>query len=279
MNDTAFPFVPLPAGRRASKPRAKGLTMVMDWGMPLAAQEDWLGLNAPFVDLAKLVVGTARLYGESYLRKKLELYRRHEVTPFLGGQFLENLIHEQGLAAIGPYCEEALRLGIAAIEVSDNVVTLTREERTTLIRAAVDRGLVVHGEVGSKYAASDAATLISQARDCFEAGADIVLVEAAELVRDDKPDTGLCDQLRAALDIDKLMFELGGPWIPETPQWSVFALRLMLVRTFGADVNLANVMPEQVLDTEALRCGLSDPLRTPEELEAGSALRSRDGSC
>ena len=59
-----FTSVPLPAGRSTTKPRRKGLTMMMDWGLPLGQQEDWLGLLAPVVDLAKLVVGTARLYEE-----------------------------------------------------------------------------------------------------------------------------------------------------------------------------------------------------------------------
>ena len=71
-----FASVPLPAGRSTAKPRRRGLTMMMDWGLPLGQQEDWLGLLAPAVDLAKLVVGTARLYEEDYLRRKLDLYVR-----------------------------------------------------------------------------------------------------------------------------------------------------------------------------------------------------------
>ena len=33
--------------------------MMMDWGMPLREQEDLLSLIAPYVDIAKFVVGTA----------------------------------------------------------------------------------------------------------------------------------------------------------------------------------------------------------------------------
>jgi phosphosulfolactate synthase len=254
-----FAMIPLPRGRSSQKPRRRGLTMMMDWGLPLGAQEDWLRLLAPYVDLAKLVVGTARLYEEAYLQRKLELYRTYEVAPFLGGQFLEYVFKTQGMAGVRPFCQEARRLGIAAIEVSDNVVTLTDEERRTLIRTAVDCGLEVHGEVGSKSEDSGAQTLIAQAKTCFDAGADVVLVEGAELLRGGAPNARLIDGLRAGLEVERVIFELSGPWIAGTTLSDVYQLKVFLVNTFGPDVNLANVMPEAVWETEALRVGLSVP--------------------
>ena len=65
-----FSMVPLPA-ERSQKPRTTGLTMMMDWGLPLNMAADYMGLLAPYVDLVKIVVGTARLYPEDYLVKKL----------------------------------------------------------------------------------------------------------------------------------------------------------------------------------------------------------------
>lgn len=254
-----FSMIPLPAERSRTKPRERGLTMMMDWGIPLGAQADLLGLVAPFVDLAKLVVGTARLYEEEYLRRKLALYAEHGVAPFLGGQFMEYVFETQGMAGVAPFCEEARRLGIAALEVSDNVVTLTDDERRAIIGAAVDCGLEVHGEVGSKSEDSTPETLVAQAEVCFEAGADVVLVEAAELVRDGRPDETLIEGLRKGLDVERVIFELSGPWLPGTTLTEVYELKTFLVRTFGPDVNLANVMPDAVWETEALRVGLSVP--------------------
>ena len=54
-----------------------------------------------------------------------------------------------------------------AIEVSDNVVSFTDDERSAIIATAVDCGLEVHGEVGSKSEESSAAELIAQANGCF----------------------------------------------------------------------------------------------------------------
>ena len=260
-----FASIPLPAERSTTKPRRKGLTMMMDWGLPLGQQEDWLGLLAPVVDLAKLVVGTARLYEEDYLRRKLDLYASHDVRPFLGGQFMEYVYATQGMDGVKPFCDEAVRLGIHAVEVSDNVVPLDDGERRAIIGTAVECGLEVHGEVGSKSEDSGAGALVAQARVCFDAGADVVLVEGAELLRDGAPNRALVDGLRAGLDTDRVIFELSGHWVPGTHHTDNYQLKVFLVRTFGPDVNLANVMPADVWETEALRCGLSIPGPMPTE--------------
>lgn len=257
-------MIPLPAERSTEKPRRTGLTMMMDWGLPLGIQRDWMELSARYVDLAKIVVGTARLYEQAYLKEKLALYNQYEVMPFLGGQFMEYVFQTQGMSGVRDYCDEAKRLGIGAIEVSDNVVTLTDQERFDIIRTAVEYGLEVHGEVGSKSEQSSAEQLIAQANSCFNAGADVVLVEGAELLRDGIPDVALIEGLRGGLDTSRVIFELSGSWVAGTYNTDVYRLKCFLVSTFGADVNLANVMPDAVWETEALRCGLSVPGPPPE---------------
>ena len=257
MGGTPVAMVPLPSERSMEKPRRKGLTMMMDWGLPVNQQRDWLGLVAPYVDLAKFVVGTARMYDEETLLEKIALYKAHHVHPFIGGQFLEYVYATQGLQGARPYFQEAKRLGFDAIEVSDNVVPLDSATRHTLICTAVDCGLEVHGEVGSKSEDTGASTLIAQANECFEAGADVVLVEGAELLSDGAPNQPVLAALRDGLNIDKVIFELIGPWIPGTHHCDVYALKKFYIDEFGPDVNIANVMPDQVWETETLRAGLS----------------------
>ncbi len=255
-----FQQIPLPSGRSTAKPRRQGLTMMMDWGLPLGQQRDWLELQARYVDLAKFVVGTARLYEERYLRDKLATYREHQVAPLLGGQFMEYVFATQGMSGVRPFCQEARRLGFEALEVSDNVVTLDSAQRRDIIATAVDCGLHVHGEVGSKSVGSGAAALVEQANECFEAGADVVLVEGAELLRaDGTSDAPLLEALGRDLDTRRVIFELSGTWVAGTHPCDVYALKVFLVHTFGPDVNLANILPEQIWETEALRAGLSVP--------------------
>ena len=251
-----FAMVPLPAARSERKPRRTGLTMIVDAGLPLGQQADLMALAADYVDLAKIKTGSARLYPEKLLRQKLRAYRIHAVQPFLGGQFHEYVFATQGAGALARFYEEALRLGFAAIEISDNVVPLTSAERKKQIRAARAAGLTVYGEVGSKETASDPSVLVSQAEECFAAGAALVLVEAAELVSKGRPKRKRIRMLAENLDLRRVMIELPGPWIPEVRHCDVEALKKLLVEELGPDVNLANVSPADLIDLETTRVGL-----------------------
>jgi len=251
-----FAMVPLPAGRSA-KPRKTGLTMMMDWGLPLGRAEDYMGLLAPYVDLVKIVVGTARLYPEDYLVKKLAMYKSHDVTPFLGGQFSEYVFATQGWKAMPGFFAEAKRLGFDALEVSDNCVPLNDDERAKMIRMAIAEGLEVHGEVGSKVVNQTPQDLIDQTEVCFDAGCHIVLVEGAELVTNGKVNEAMMAALKGGLDLEHTLLELTGPWIKGVTLNDVFELKKFLLTEFGPDVNLANVQPDDVMETEAQRCGLS----------------------
>lgn len=265
-----FLSVPLPSEREV-KPRKTGLTMMMDWGWGHQRMADHLDLVAPYVDLVKIVVGTARLYSRPYLVEKLALYSHHKVAPFLGGQFTEYVYATQGMQAIKPFFQEAKELGFEAIEISDNCVPLSDEERRRLIMLGIECGLEVHGEVGSKVVHQTAEDLIAQAAVCFDAGCEVVLVEGAELVdADGAPIKELIDTLRGELDLAKVFFELTGPWIKGTALCDVYLLKKLLIELFGPSINLANVMPDDVLETEALRVGLSVVGPDLSEREAAS---------
>jgi phosphosulfolactate synthase (CoM biosynthesis protein A) len=95
---------------------------------------------------------------------------------------------------------------------------------------------------------------VSQAEDCFAAGAALVLVEAAELVIKGKPNRKTIHLLIRNLDLKRVMIELPGPWIPEA--CDVELLKKLLIEELGPDVNLANVSPEDLIDLETTRVGL-----------------------
>jgi phosphosulfolactate synthase len=256
MRSPPFKFVPLPKARSTRKPRANGRTMIVDDGLPLGATRDLLALGGDYIDLAKIKTGTARLYPRKQLVKKLKLYRKNAIQPFLGGQFHEYVFATQGARALPKYYAESLALGFEAIEISDNVVPLTDAQRRRQIRNAVAAGLIVYGEVGSKETLSNPALLIGQAQTCFEAGAALVLVEAAELVRKGKLIQKTIDLLTRSLDMSRVMIELPGPWISDVRSCDIEDMKKALVSALGPDVNLANVPPASIIDTEATRTGL-----------------------
>lgn len=269
-----FAFIDLPDARSAKKPRATGLTMMVDFGLPYGAVSDVLDMAGDYIDFGKVAVGTARLYELPYLRRKLALYRLHKVRAFIGGQFMEYVYAVHGTAMLPRFLDEARRVGFQVIEISDNCVPLDRNTRMSQIRLARKAGLTVFGEVGSKDMKNDAKLLVSQAQDCFEAGAELVLVEAAELIENGKPKMKLIDGIRKGLDMSKVLIELPGPWITGVTLSAVEDMKKFLVSEFGPDVNLANVPPADIMETEALRVGLGVVGPNKNQRRA-SALASR----
>ena len=271
MSQRPFDFIELPPVRSVDKPRSNGLTMMIDWGLGLRRLEDSLEMSGDFVDLGKIAVGTPRLYREDLLRRKFEIYESHAIRPFLGGMFIEHYLEAQGMDAMGRFYDEAARVGFKVIEVSDNLRPFSSNERRHLIRLAIDHGLTVFGEVGTKWEETDADTLIANAEECFDAGSELVLIEGAELV--DKAGRAKRDMLasfKANLDLDKVLFELPGPWISGCTSCSIHDLKKLLIKEFGSNVNIANVMPDDVMETEVLRAGLS-VISLSEEARHGRA--------
>jgi phosphosulfolactate synthase len=62
--------------------------------------------------------------------------------------------------------------------------------------------------------------------------------------------------LTRSLDMSRVMIELPGPWISEVRSCDIEEMKKALVHALGPDVNLANVPPLSIIDTEATRTGL-----------------------
>jgi phosphosulfolactate synthase len=254
--DLPFGFVPIESRRTLSKPRRTGLSMVIDDGLPLPYMRGVLDLAAPYIDLIKIKTGTARLYPRDQLIAKLALYEGSGIQPFLGGQFHEYVFAMLGEAALPKFYAEARALGFRTIEISDNTVPLTPEQRHGQITAAIASGLTVFGEVGSKETLSNPNLLIEQAEVCLKAGAQLVLVEAAELVEDGRVRKDSLEVIKRGLPAERVMIELPGPWISGVRSCDIEEMKKILFAEFGPDVNLANIDVKTIYDTEAQRVGL-----------------------
>ncbi len=252
----AFPMVAVPTARSTHKPRTTGLTMIVDWGLPPRQQADLLSISGEYLDLAKLAVGSVRVYSEAQLKRKVKIYRDHGVKSFIGGGVIERLYALDGGDALMPFFKEARRVGIEIVEISDNYIALDSAERKRQIGLARKAGLRVFGEIGSKHNHNDPDELIGQARDCFDAGADMVIVEAYELVENGKPKAAFIRQLRQGIDFTRALLEMPGPWISGINAAEVQDLKKFLINEFGPDVSLGNVMPEDLFETEMSRQGL-----------------------
>jgi phosphosulfolactate synthase len=244
------------APNRTAKPRQKGLTMLADVGMTLPELEAMLELGGDYIDLAKFFAGSARLYDEAYLVAKLDLYRSNGVRTYPGGAFLEHALAAGGFGNAKRFLDEVKRLGFAGIEVSDQTTVLTASQRGKLIEDAIRMGLAVFAEVGSKAVSVADDRMAEQAHIAFEAGAEIVTIEAGELLKDGKPNAELVESLSRNLDIERLMFEIPGPAVVGMTLSQAQELKRFLIRTYGPNVNLGNIRVIDLIDTEVRRLGL-----------------------
>ena len=255
MNST-HAFSGIPVASRPPKPRESGLTMLIDWGIGPLVEEDLLKTSGEYIDLAKIAVGIAGLLEKETLATKLQLYRDHAVKPFPGGQFLEYAV---GKGLEDTFLKEAGEAGFQMIEVSDNTVPFEPAFKTALIRKAREEyGFTVLGEVGSKIAATEIEPFVADVRQCLDAGAWKVFVEAADLLDGEDLRVDLVEALNNEFKLEQLIFELPGWWIGSGGGLKVDILN-RLFKELGPEVNLANVEQGDVmfLETQRRKTGVS----------------------
>lgn len=246
-----FASIPLPS--RPPKPRERGITMVIDWGIGLQATGDHLAMGAPFYDLAKIAVGISGVVADAFLKEKIALYQRYAVDPFPGGMFLEYAYHHGKATA---YLAECVRAGYRTLEVSDNAIHFPAGAKEDLIRRArEDYGLRVLGEVGRKLEASGAAALIRDTERALAAGSWKVFIEGAEFFGE-KFRADLVREIAAAVPVEALIFEMPGRWLKDIHASQVHEMIRFLIGELGPDVNLANILPEDLLIAETQRVGV-----------------------
>lgn len=245
MNAVAPAFLTLPP--RTAKPRRRGITHVLDKGLPVAEVDALLGVCGAYVDVWKLGWGTA--YLDPGLVAKLAVLDAHGVLACAGGTLLE-VAWQQG--AVEPYLDWAADVGLPCVEVSRGVAALSLDDKRELVERAAERFIVL-AEVGVKDPQAEVgpAAWAAEAAADLAAGATWVVTEGRE-----SGTVGLftSDGLVRADVVDAVVGAVGaGTVVFEAPRKGQQA---WLIRRFGPDVNLANVSPADALGLEALRLGL-----------------------
>ncbi|MBV9314081.1 MAG: phosphosulfolactate synthase [Pseudonocardia sp.] len=255
-------FLELP--ERSAKPRATGLTHVLDQGASAAVTADLLASAARYFDIWKVGWGTA--YVDPAIQAKIALLRAHDIGACLGGTLLE-IAWAQGAAT--RCLSWASAVGFRYVEVSRGTVEMSQVDKRALIQQA-GRDFIVLAEVGAK-APGERMAARSWPGECLadlEAGARWVVTEGRQSgtvgTFDERgrvlPD--VVEAVVAAVGVHRVIFEA-----PRTSQQAWF------VRRFGAEVNLGNVALTDVLSVETLRLGLrSDTASVPGRLHLGAEL-------
>ncbi len=254
----AFEFVKIPDTRSTAKPRKSGLTSLIDYGIPLNNQVALLETSGHLIDIAKIATGTSRVYDERMLVRKIESYAEQNVATQMGGQFAEYVYATTGLKGAEKLFAEAHRIGFEIVEISDTCRPIDPEQRKLLVAAARNAGLRVVCEVGLYEGSTDAAKIVNDIEFALGLGVEWVIVEGAELVDVDGFKEDVVTLIRNSVDVDRLIFEMPGPGISDASPKQLEALKRGLVREFGPDVSLGNLLPDEIVETEVVRIGIED---------------------
>jgi len=238
---------------RSRKPRARGVTMLLDKCQGPAATEDLLAMSGDYIDFWKMSYGTSALLDDGFLRRKIETIGQHDIIVHPGGTLAEYAIM-RGLCR--EYVRHCHTLGFTGVEISDGTIELSPSVRRDAIRHALDVGLTVITEVGKKDPNEQPAVelLAEQALADFDSGASWVVVDARESGRGvgvfDADGSVREEAVDAMVDIleghlDKMIWET-----PLKKQQEYFIIR------FGPHIGLGNIQPRDVLALESMRTGI-----------------------
>jgi phosphosulfolactate synthase len=224
--------------------------MVIDNGLPARYFVDAITTAAPYIDIVKFGWGTALV--TPCLGDKVAAAHDAGIRCSLGGTLFEKYVFAD---RFDDYLDLCRRLGVDLIEVSNGTIPMSNFVKTSYVRKCADV-LPVFSEVGFKDSIrSDELSpedWIDAIEEDLDAGSSMVITEARESGR-----SGLCHangELRSALfeaildsgiEPDRLLFEA-----PTKDLQARFIDRL------GANVNLGNVAPADVIGLETLRLGL-----------------------
>jgi phosphosulfolactate synthase len=240
---------------RTAKPRQSGLTTIIDNGLPKGLFRDYLESASHLVDYVKFGWGTSLVTHQ--LGDKLLTLQELDIPFFFGGTLFEKFLSRAAFDDFRAYCHG---WGCRYVEVSNGTVDLPNDEKARYVEKLAAE-FTVFSEVGCKDSARSetqtAEDWVAFIHQDFEAGASYVVAEARESGRSGicHPDGGLRQDLvegilTAAPGVDRLVFEA-----------PTEDLQTWFVRRLGANANLANIAPGDVLALETLRLGLrSDTL-------------------
>lgn len=238
-------FLALP--QRTRKPRESGLTHVLDKGYSLDQVRQFLEVAGDYTDIVKLGWGTAVVTPN--LREKVALYQGHGIPVCFGGTLFEACLRQNKL---DDYLATVRELAMECVEVSDGTVAMREEDKLALV-TRLSGEFKVLSEVGSKDAEVVIAPYkwVESIQRELEAGAWKVVTEGREsgTVGIYQPGgevkEGLLDEIATAVDVDRLLFEA-----------PVKSQQVWFIKQFGANVNLGNIPPDEVVSVETLRLGV-----------------------
>jgi len=238
-----LPFMP----ERPVKPRKSGLTMVMDKGLSIREAEDFMSVGNEYTDYVKLGFGTSLI--TPGFEKKISIYKKAGVIPYFGGTLFEAFIIRNMYREFVQFLDKH---EIDMVEVSDGSYDFEHSRKLEYISRLAERGTVI-SEVGSKkkdvvYSPEE---WVSMMKSELNAGSVKVIAEAREsgttgiYNEDGSINNEIISGISEHVKLENVIWEA-----PLKSQQAWF------IKHFGANVNLGNIAPNEIIPLETLRLGL-----------------------
>jgi phosphosulfolactate synthase len=232
---------------RTSKPRNSGFTMAMDKGLSIREAEDFISVAGNHVDIVKLGWGTS--FVTPNLKDKLKVFKDAGIPVYFGGTLFEAFVIR---GQFDDYRRVLDQYGMTFAEVSDGSMDLDHDQKCEYIEK-LSKQVTVLSEVGSKDAdkiippymwidlmqkelQAGAWKVIGEARE----GGNVGLFRGTGEVR-----SGLVQEILTKIPFEKIIWEA-----PQKAQ------QVWFVKLLGANVNLGNIAPNEVIPLETVRLGL-----------------------
>lgn len=238
-----LPYIP----ERGTRPRNNGVTMVMDKGLSLREAEELVDKSGDLIDVMKLGFGTA--FVTPHLKEKIKIYQDAGIKVYTGGTMFEAFLVRD---MFDDYRKMVSKFGLDAVEVSDGSINLDHDLKLKYI-SELAKDFTVLSEVGSKEAGIiiSPGKWISMMNTELEAGSWMVIAEARESgnVGIYRPN-GSAHSMLVNMILNKVPGERILWEAPQKPQ------QVWFIKMLGANVNLGNIAPHEVIPLECLRLGL-----------------------
>jgi phosphosulfolactate synthase len=241
--NNVLPFLP----ERTAKPRNAGLTMVMDKGLSIREAEDFMSVGSEYTDFVKLGFGTSLI--TPGFDKKIQIYKKAGVIPYFGGTLFEAFVIRN---MFNEYIDFMNKYEVELVEVSDGSFDIEREKKLEYISKLAEKFTVI-SEVGSKKAdvifSPDEWVTMMKAE--LNAGSVKVIAEAREsgttgiYNEDGSINNKIISAISEHVKLENVLWEA-----PLKSQQAWF------IKHFGANVNLGNIAPTEIIPLESLRLGL-----------------------
>ena len=219
----------------------------MDKGLSIREAEDLISGSGPYIDVIKLGFGTSIVTPN--LEKKLSVYKAAGIPVYLGGTLLEAFIIRN---EFDDYLKMVKKFKLEYAEMSDGSISISHEEKCKYIKKLCKEVTVI-SEVGSKEEGMiiHPNKWIEMMQKELDAGVWKVIAEAREsgtvgIFRPNgKAHVVLINRILSKIPKEKIIWEA-----PQKSQQAYF------IKLLGANVNLGNIAPNEVIALETLRLGL-----------------------